>query len=243
LSDQPLSQTDLTMEPLGETTHWFESGPNAIHDDLALATLIIRIGMVDNALSAQFNAARAAGDGTSALGMRDVVCSLVTSAALTDEAIRVVSGGLKLLRPLALAGDATEDVVEGISQLCAGKHPAAEFLYRARNKVGFHWDEKIIKPSVESFGKKEKLVWIEAGADHDFVHRLASEVLLNALFPSATPQRSLDAMVRQEIVQVADALKLIVKFCNAAAFGYLKTCGAALRSRDNPAPTRSDAHG
>ena len=58
---------------------WAESGPNAILNDLALATLISRIEMASNALNAQMNATRGKKGQRAAVKMRDSVCALTRS--------------------------------------------------------------------------------------------------------------------------------------------------------------------
>ena len=219
------------MEPIAGTKAWYESDSTAIQNDPELAILIVQIGMAENALAAQFNAAKDATQRRGAIGLRDGLCSLVTSAALTCEALRVVQGGMKRLLPLARDGDASEDVLRQIGQLCAGKHQANSFLSRARNQFGFHWDEAAIGPSVREFGRNKKLVWMEGSIDDDdYVHRLAAEVLAHALVPASADER--DRAITREMHHVFDAMKIVIQFCAASTFGFMRACGASTRATD-----------
>src|ERR1051325_9923117 len=117
--------------------------------------------------------------------MRDVMSSLVTGAAITREAIQLAQEGMVVLRPLALTAGADEKLLINVGKLCAGKHPASELLARARNKVAFHWDQDAVRRALRSYGRNERLVWIESDKDFQPVHRLAVEVLTHVLFPES----------------------------------------------------------
>jgi hypothetical protein len=211
------------------TARWFESGPSAILDDPELATLMVRIGMASNALAAQKNATHAAQQlpSESAVSLRDMVCLLITSAALTNEAIKLVHGGLAWLRPLASKSGAPEEMLKNIGRLCAGKHPASALLERARNQLGFHWDAELVEPSVREFGRNPKLVWMENDHTHT-THRLAMEVLSHALLPDAqiSDETQRPALIEEAVRQVVEAMELIVAFSTASAFGYMQTVKA-----------------
>src|SRR5688572_25044075 len=97
--------TDPPLEPMEGTVRWVESGPDAIRKDPELATLIIRVGMASNALMTQHHVARTAKQReTTAARVRDTLCSLVTAAALTTEAIRLAQENMATLRRLAAEG-------------------------------------------------------------------------------------------------------------------------------------------
>lgn len=233
--DKSNDPVDPPMEPREGAQRWAETGPGAILNDPDLATLIVRIGMATNALSAQIHAGKAAAERLPAAKTRDILCSLVTSAALTNEAIKVVSGGMSRLRPLALRAGASEELLQRIGQLCAGKHPADGLLKRARNEIGFHWDQDTIGPSVREFGKNRKLIWIEADTNGEYVHRLACEVLVHALFPEAQQQDSdgTKLTLEQEMKHLSSAMDLIIEFCVASAWGYMRACQAVLKTKEN----------
>ena len=225
---------DPPFEPMTETTRWLESGPSAISDDLELATLIVQVGMAGNALASQIRATKYAKQSPRAVLMRDVGCTLVGAAAVTFEAIRVVRSGLARLRPLALDGGGDPSLLERVGKLCAGKHPASDLMDRARNQLGFHWDAAVISPALAEFARNERLVWMESADDDDFVHRLSSEVMAHALFPTAMGQNDLsvlDQLVHEAMRDLKDAMTIIVEFSVAATFGFLAVKGGEKRER------------
>ena len=91
------------MMPMDGSKTWFESGPEPILNDPALATLIVRVGMASNALITQFNHARGR-LGRGAARTRNVLHMLVTSAAITNEAIDLARSEMKTLRHLEETG-------------------------------------------------------------------------------------------------------------------------------------------
>jgi hypothetical protein len=111
---------------------------------------------------------------------RDINAAFVTSCAITFEAIRLASGGMPALRPLALLIGAKPSLLEEMGQLCAGKHPASAHLNRARNQLGFHWDRALIEPAVRDFATNRSIVWLESDEHSHPVHALAQAVLLHA---------------------------------------------------------------
>ena len=116
---------------------------------------------------------------------------MVTTAALMYEALKFCrdKATKALLDEHARRRGAAKELLDGVEQLVDGSHPAARFLGRARNKLGFHWDEKEVRASVREYGKNDALVWLERSGD-DAVHRLASEVLAHALFQRPCPFRN-----------------------------------------------------
>ena len=116
--------------------------------------------------------------------------------------------------------------------MCAGKHPAAHTLQRARNTLGFHWDADVIRESVRDYGKNKKIVWLESDTQFHPVHRLAADVLVHALFFDVENQASPQG---QEIVdamsQVSQAMELMTEFFSTVLFGYLYSSDAVRRTR------------
>src|SRR5262245_62214398 len=105
--------------------------------DLGLATSIIRVGMAAIALNAQLHGASETRRGRySAQKSRDLICSLATTAAMVNEAIRLAQEQMRVLRPLAARAGASSELLEAMGQVCAGKHPASPVLKRARKQVG-----------------------------------------------------------------------------------------------------------
>src|SRR5687767_8753989 len=101
---------DPPMEPYADSVRWFESTPEPIVSNLPLATLIVRMGMASNALAAQLRAgAEARRRRYSPAKTRDLVWGFVTSAAFTNEAIRLAREEMATLRPLAVRGGAPAD--------------------------------------------------------------------------------------------------------------------------------------
>ena len=227
--------TDPPIKPIDGSSSWIESGPDPILDDPDLATLIVRIGMATNALTAQFNAGRDAGKRQGVTKMRDLLSSLITSAALTNEAIELAREGLPKLRPLARRVRAKEDLLERVGKLCAGKHPASPLLRRARNNIGFHWDPDVIGRSVREYGKNRKLVWVESEPSFkQTTHRLAFEVLGHVMFPEGATKEA----VSTAMSEISGAMDLIIELFAASTYGYLSSIGADKKEKKNE-PTKT----
>ena len=222
----------LSMKPLAGSRRWFEITPRALeHQDLAV--LMIRVGLAINALNAQRDTGRLAASSESRLAFknRNVIASLVTSAGVTFEAIRVASAGMSVLRPLAQRVQPPPEVLKRIGKLCAGKHPASEFLNRARNQLGFHWDSTAIVPVLAGYRDAGTLIWVEGEVHgHDEVHRLAVDVLAHALFPDG-PENQSEAENRRQVTEalkeIHDAMAVLAEFFTAATYGYLLKVGAS----------------
>lgn len=237
--------TDPPVRPIDDSDLWFETGPEPIWNDEKTAVLMVRVGMAQNALVAEMDAARlaVAGVRTGARRMRLSLTRLVSSAALVFEAARLAKENLAELRRLATSGhrQPRPGLLDEIGQLCAGKHPASAVITRARKKVGFHWDADEIGASVAEWGKNAQLVWLEARGDEVPLHRLASDVLARVLFPETdTP----DPAANQRAASVAmdhlsQALNLVVEFFTAATYGYLKLSGARRKERTQSRTAKS----
>jgi len=240
LIDQP---TDPPMEPLPDSTRWFESGPELLLRDQELAVLIVRIGMASNSLAGHSQAGANAAKSPAGQRMRDIVGALVTSAAFTNEAIRLAREEMKTLRRLAIGAGARPELLERVGQLCAGKHPSAQILNRARNQIGFHWDAAVIGLSVKEYGKNQKIIWLESDADSNPIHRLAVDVLAHALLGEATSQPDEAATQRaitSALSEVSAAMHLITEFFTACIYGYLKKSGAIRQTRESNQSDGSD---
>ena len=226
--------TDPPLEPLPESMTWFETGPYAISHNVGLATAIVRVGMASNALNVQLTAAvETLGRQDRRYKMRDGLFSLVTTAAFTNEAIKLAQSNMSDLRDLARRAGASSDLLKHVGKLCGGAHPASPFLERARNQLGFHWDETQIRSSVEEFGKNKKLIWIEGDSGAPF-HRLAGEVLGHALFPEIarlSDTQQMQAAINAALSQMGNAITVIIEFFTAATYGFLKTCHATRKTR------------
>jgi hypothetical protein len=229
------------MEPYGDTTVWFETGPEPILNDPDLATLMVRVGLASNALAAQMQAGSDAGHRAPARRIRDVVCSLVASAAYTNEALKLASEGMVKRRELARRAPSSdearvrvENLLKRVGKLCAGKHPAGDFLHRARNQAGFHWDEDLVATSVREFGKNQRVVWLESDAESTPIYRLASDVLVHATVPDdsgLTEPAAVRQVIQKTLADVGDAMNIIIEFFTAATYGYMNTIDAERKTK------------
>jgi hypothetical protein len=158
-----------------------------------------------------------------------VLCSLVTSAAVTYESMRLAQEAMRDLRELASKAGAPDRLLKEVGRLCGGKHPAQAVLDRARNHLGFHWDESVIAVSVREYRRNAALIWIETNEEGTAVHRLAADVLAHALVPASGSQRDPDQSVeigREGLAQISEAMNTIIEFFTAASYGYLRAVGA-----------------
>lgn len=229
--------TDPPVRPIDDSDQWFETGPEPIWNDETMAVLMVRVGMAQNALVAEMDAAALAiaGVRTGARRMRLSLTRLVSTAALVFEAARLAKENMAELRCLATSGHSQprSGLLDEIGQLCAGKHPASAVITRARKKVGFHWDADEIRASVVEWGKNAQLVWLEACGDEVPLHRLSSDVLAHVLFPdtdSPDPAASQRA-ARVAMDHLSQSINLIAEFFTAATYGYLKLSGATRQER------------
>jgi hypothetical protein len=207
--------------------------------ELHIATLVVRVGMASNALAVQMQAGVDAGQRPPAFRNRDVLCSLVASAALTNEAIKLASEGMATfheLLPRSVNTDAKRVHVaclaKRMGKLCSGKHPADAFLKRARNELCFHWDAALVGRAVRDFGKNEKIIWLESDVHAKPLHRLASDVLAHALYPEmmgVTNEAEAERATREIFENVNDAMNTIIEFFTAAIYGYMASVGVVRR--------------
>lgn len=227
--------TDPPIPPLAESLTWFETGPYGITGNPALATVIVRVGLASNALNAQLTSAVAMLKRKNRrYKMRDGLFSLVTTAAFTNEAIRLAQKNMSDLKDLARRAGAKDDLLKRVGKLCGGHHPASEFLGRARNQLGFHWDADVVQASLNDYARNEKLVWVESDAEDQPFHRLAGEVLAHALFPDSarlTDPQQMQAAIKTTLSDMGNAIDLIVEFFTAAVYGFLKVSRATRRAR------------
>lgn len=232
--------TDPPVEPMAGTDVWFETGPEPLRDDPELAVLMVQVGLATNALTAQHLAGKAAQQRLPAAEHRDVAASMVTTAALLFEAIRLARENMQRLRELAepkLKAKQKLELLQRVGRLCAGKHPASPLLDRARNQLAFHWDADVIAPMVMDYAKNERVVWVERMNDDESgtVHRMAVDVLLLSFVGKA---ESTHEEISQTLSHVGDATKLIVEFFTAATFGYFERCKAATRNAERSTERR-----
>jgi hypothetical protein len=153
---------------------------------------------------------------------------LVTSSAFLKEAIVLAGRNRQKLRRLALLAGMKQSRIDAVNVLCNGQHPANEFLVRARRKLGFHWDDDVVGPSVSEFGTNKKIIWIESDAQGHPVHALAFSVLANALFPKVAVERDpevAETETSRTMDDIRDAMRLITEFFTASVYGYIRERG------------------
>ena len=159
-----LPKKDPPLLPLDGSSAWFQSDPDLLTGDPAVAGLMVRIGMAVNALSVHLEVGhRASKQVAGAVRYRDNIVSLVMAASLAFEAKRLASQNQPILRPLLDRAGRLAELQPRMGQLLAGTHPASAVLERARNHLGFHWDynDDLIGDVIGSFSTNEKIVWVE----------------------------------------------------------------------------------
>jgi len=228
------------MEPSPETGYWFESDPDLLATDFDTALVVVRIGMAATALSSGFSVAWAAQTSSDSGRETGAIFSFVTVAAYTFQAIDLVRSEMLRLRALAqLSGHASPALLAEIDKIEAGTHVACPVLDRVRNTLGFHWGEDVLRDALAPFRMKPSLVWVEADAvGHNVVHRLASEVLAQALFPDVYAGAGSDEMqnaITEATSHVMSATQVALEFMNATVFGYMRMHNAVLKSRQSEA--------
>lgn len=234
MDDDVAGRIDPPQEPFPETTVWFASSPAPLLEDERLAVLMVRVGMAANALGVQVRGVRIAESLRGSARMQHILCSLVTSAAITYEAMGLAQEGMRDLRELARTAGAPDRLLNEIGKLCGGRHPARQVLDRARNRLGFHWDENTIAASVREYGRNDSLIWIEIDPEGIPVYRLAIDVLAHALIKpgdgtndSQESEREATAVLKI----VGEAMNTIIEFFIAAGYGYMRVVGAGRHIR------------
>jgi hypothetical protein len=212
---------------------WYESAPDPLDDDLGLGVLVVRLGLAANALNASLRAARDASSHPAAVKTPDVINAMVMSASLTHEAVELARSEMPLLRELSKRGGASDDVRKRMGKLCGGKHPASAFVARIRNGLGFHWVKEQLEPSVESFRRNQKIVWIETDGSTPSVHSFAHVVLINALFPENDTLDDTQANKKMDTTlgNLSDAIDLVALFFSRSVLGYLRAYGISEHGR------------
>jgi hypothetical protein len=190
--------------------------------------------MASNALTTQQQAGVGAATLAPAEMYRGLIVSMVTSAALTNEAIRLAGENPRTLRDLATAANVRPELLESIGQLCAGKHRASATLKRARNQIAFHWDRDVVDEILSSFIRNEKLVWLEFATDGQPVHRLATDVVVHALLPhisSVWDEAESKRLAQQSFDDIGDAMDQVTEFFAACIYGFFRQAEGAIVKR------------
>jgi hypothetical protein len=243
---------NLQSEISTGTEKWLESESAQLLADEKTTTLMLRIGLARNSLATQLTfAEKSHGQaGYSATELRDSLCSQVFVAALTFEATGLASKNLPLLTKLVLATadpskpNELDDLVRRVDDLCKGKDPASNFLMRARNKLGFHWDEKPIRNALKQHvAARPRVIFAEFDSKGRPVYRLAIDVLAKALFPQLQPGSEAEEVERIQ-TDIMRAVELLREFFERALLGFFKqfpapqTVSTAVSNQgSNPSPT------
>lgn len=235
-----MKPTDPPMKPLEGTSQWVESKPDVLSNDPAMAGLMVRIGMVVNALTVHLDLGYRSNQQTAdAVRQRDNVVSLAMASSLAFEAVRLANQNQGRLRPLLERVGGKDDLLSRVGKLLGGAHPASKLLRRARNSLGFHFDyeDEFIGPIIKEFTKNEMIVWVEEvmEPERNTVHRLSVEVLGHALFPEAGADS--DQIRQREVIDsalrdVIDAINTLAQYFTVAVVAYLREQGVTTgRSR------------
>jgi hypothetical protein len=238
------------------STVWVDSPPEAITQNVDASVLAVRIGMAMNALIAQHRDSRrlAARKEPAAAKTRDMILSFVNSASFTKEAVNIltgtgdVSGELAMVKQWAKAAGAQDSLIDKIGKICGGSHPVSAILARLRNQLGFHWDPEIVRASLLEFAANETVVWSEGRDDRrgSIVHRLASDVLANALAPPTAEELVLtdpaerESAARKRVSRamtfVVNAMDALIELFHLALVTFLKDIDADVHRRPAAEP-------
>lgn len=228
---------DPPFKPFDGTRTWFESDGIAIAEDLDLAVLIIRLGIASNALAANQLGGILAIESEQPRRSRGMLNAMISAAAITFESVQLGRENMKVLRPIAQSVEVAPEVLIDFGRLGAGKHPASPILDRARNQLGFHWDDDVVRASLVEYAKNQSVIWLELGNGFEPLHRLAHEVLGHAILPKnlaalfVTDPKKAEEELGHHMGLIGDAMGTVMKFFSACIGGYLQT-QAAIKRRD-----------
>jgi len=218
---------DPPFQPFDGTRTWFESDGVAITEDLDLAVLMIRLGIASNALAANQLDGILAVESEQPRRMRGILNAMVSAAAITFESVQLGRENMKVLRPIAQGTGVAPEVLVDFGRLGAGTHPASAILDRARNKLGFHWDDDIVRASLAEYAKNQSVIWLELGNGFEPLHRLAHEVLGHAILPKniaalfdTDPEKAREEL-SHHLGLIGDAMGTVTKFFSGCIGGYL----------------------
>ena len=225
---------DPPMAPSPGASRWYESGPEPIIADETTARMMVRVGLAFNAFVVQMEASRVVRTEPDQdhYFQRRAIGGLLITCGVVVEALRLVRGCMGPLRQFASKAGAEPRLLDAIGRLCAGNHPAAPFITRVRQTMAFHFDEEPIADAVRSYGRNQRIVWLESKDDRP-LHTLSSGVLGHSLFPGAADagEEALRAAAREMFENLEAAINLLTEFMTAATYGYLESIGAERRSR------------
>ena len=232
-------RADPPMQPSSTATTWYESGPELIYRDPKTVVLLAQLGMASNALHAHLAIAvytRDAGDarGDGSRQARDLMVSLASVASVLYESLNLARPHLAMLKQLANAANVSPTALETYGRLDAGSHPASPFIKRARNKLAYHWDPRLIRRSVNALATYERIVWMELDVENEIVHTFAHAILTHALFPFRANVPDETTGKRRAIVilgQLSEAVQVVGDFFTAAVHGFIHSSGALRRIR------------
>ncbi len=233
--DSKALRPDPPMAPTGLAIRWIESGPEVLDGEMRHAVLATRIGMALNSIHAQLtltDVALKAERAKEGLHTRDINLALLMTAATTLEALHLIEDNRRLLSDWAVGAGAKPELIKRVEDLCSREHPIRRFLGRSRNKLGFHWDEKVVRRSVAAFRRNKKLVWVETTQDQ-MLHSFALAVTIHGLFPeadSSDPAVS-EKAIRDALSQFSEATNLMLEFFTASTYGYMREIGGVLHER------------
>ena len=229
-----------SMQPSGTAATWYESGPELIHRDPKAVVLLAQLGMASNALHSHLAIAVNARDAGDARGYgsrqaRDLMVSLASVASVLYESLQLARPHLAMLKQLANAANVSPTALETYGRLDAGNHPANLFIKRARNKLAYHWDARLVRRSVNALATNERIVWVELDVENQSVHSFAQAILTHALFPLGASVRDEPSQKQRAIVilgQLSEAVQAVGDFFTAAVHGYMHSNGIHKRIRN-----------
>lgn len=214
---------------------WKVEAPKvSLTDDIDTATLVLRLGIAVNAIRASQRFYLAVENAPGLAGERDQFWAFLIALGFLREAIvTVLVPKFPMVKELAKAGGAQDELIKKAGELLSGKLPLTKTLDRMRNKLIFHWDEEPIRDFITSY-TNEVVVWGNGigPTQGEMIHSVAVEAVTKFLLPdepdAPQPEPSERTIERLNslISDVLSAMRSIEQFFEFAIIGYMKRTGA-----------------
>jgi hypothetical protein len=210
-----------------ESIEIVSTGPEPLQTNRCKAILVLRLGAALNSLrAAQRWTLKEHGD--SPAGQMDMFQTYLVAGAYLAEACKLFWANQGCIVVLARKGSGDEGKIASLFTVADPKTGMqANLLKCIRDKETFHWDSDIFERWASA--QKDKVVWqrCSGGTVGECVmwasHEAVSEFTASLNIEKG---RSLQDRINDQLLQVLDAMKVVIHIFESAVYGFLEEHGA-----------------